>query len=158
MPQSGHAISRLSCLTKFLFRFGLLKFRWHYTLFDDFEYKQSKLFLRSRYRLRHHSDIAYCFPFFGPFNITAFETIRRFNCRCLDRLGLSEMTATLQNVLFSPFLPSYLLFLYYCFCTRTWRWTFSYHAVVLTDNIMGNQNRRIVPQETLKSRWNNISF
>jgi len=53
VPQSGHAISKLSCLTRFLFRFGLLKFKSHYTLFDDFEYKQSGLFLRSLYRLRH---------------------------------------------------------------------------------------------------------
>ena len=55
------------------------------------------------------SDIAYCFPFFGPFNTIAFETIRRFNCRCLDRLGLSETTRTLQSVfLFYPLLTSFL--------------------------------------------------
>lgn len=35
---------------------------------------------------------------------------------------------------------------------------FFYRAVVLTDNIMGNQNRRVVPRGTLKLRWNNISF
>lgn len=107
----SHAISKLSCLTKFLFRFGLLKFRSHYTLFDDFEYKHRELFPRSRYRLRYHSDMAYCFPFFSPFNMTAFETIQGFNCRCLDRLGLSETTTTLQNV----FSPSYLSFLYSVF-------------------------------------------
>lgn len=56
------------------------------------------------------SDIAYCFPFFGPFNTIAFETIRRFNCRCLDRLGLSETTRTLQSVfLFYPLLTFFSL-------------------------------------------------
>lgn len=103
---------------------------------------------RANFFLGHYidydiSDTAYCFPFFGPFNTTAFETMRHFDCRCLDRLGLSETTGTLQSVFFFLFYPLLTFFsLFSVFVLGHGDGLFSYRAVVLTDNIMDNQNRK----------------